>query len=260
METTRDCAGIRSQLGVYLIGAIAPQDRAAVARHLAACEPCREELSGLAGLPGLLRRPSVQDAAERDGGSSEVSRAQQASRARVAGGTLRDIARRRLWRRWLVAGAVALLAAVAVVGWVPRLTGTAANGREVAVTVLETERVGPATVLTDAEGYTLYWYSSDSTGASNCTGSCATSWPPVSGPAIAGDGVTGELGAVVRADGSLQATYDGHPLYTASTDMLPGQAKGNDVRDSGGVWHEVIVSGPAAPAPGSPRDSDGDGY
>ncbi|MFY9927037.1 MAG: zf-HC2 domain-containing protein, partial [Streptosporangiaceae bacterium] len=64
MDSTRECAGIRSQLGVYVIGAISPEDRAVVVRHLAACEPCREELAGLAALPGLLRRPSARDAAQ----------------------------------------------------------------------------------------------------------------------------------------------------------------------------------------------------
>ena len=58
------CAGIRPLLGVYLTGAIAPADRAVVVRHLAACADCRTELAGLAGLPGLLRRPPVHAAAQ----------------------------------------------------------------------------------------------------------------------------------------------------------------------------------------------------
>jgi anti-sigma factor RsiW len=45
---------------VYVTGAIAPADRAALVRHLASCERCRDELAGLAGLPGLLRRLPVQ--------------------------------------------------------------------------------------------------------------------------------------------------------------------------------------------------------
>jgi anti-sigma factor RsiW len=55
---------VRALLGVYVTGAIAPADRPVVLRHLASCERCRDELAGLAGLPGLLRRPSVQAAAE----------------------------------------------------------------------------------------------------------------------------------------------------------------------------------------------------
>jgi MYXO-CTERM domain-containing protein len=259
MEITRECAGIKSQLGVYVIGAISPEDRAVVVRHLAACEPCREELADLAGLPALLRRPSCRDAADpgdgqlTDGPGEASPEGDGAGAGGALPGALGGIAMRRRRRRWLLAAAAGVLVAAAVAGWVPRHAGTAAAGtqvagREVAATVLETHSVGPATVLTDAEGYTLYWFSSDTGTASNCTGSCAVSWPPIGGPAIAGDDVTGQLGAIVRPDGSLQATYDGHPLYAASKDLTPGQAKGNNVHDSGGVWHEVIVSGTAAPA------------
>src|SRR5436190_23402707 len=64
MDDAGTCAGVRPQLGVYLTGAIAPADRVAVVRHLAACADCRAELAGLAALPALLRRPPVQAAAQ----------------------------------------------------------------------------------------------------------------------------------------------------------------------------------------------------
>jgi len=51
-----DCAQARNELGVYVLGALGPAERARVSRHLAACPRCRAELAGLAGLPGLLRR------------------------------------------------------------------------------------------------------------------------------------------------------------------------------------------------------------
>ncbi len=51
-----DCAHCRSELGVYVLGAIGPAERAWVDQHLADCVWCREELAALAGLPGLLRR------------------------------------------------------------------------------------------------------------------------------------------------------------------------------------------------------------
>jgi Secreted repeat of unknown function len=62
--------------------------------------------------------------------------------------------------------------------------------------------------------------------------------------------VTGTLGVITRTDGGTQATYDGHPLYTYVADTAPGQNKGNGVNASGGLWHDVTVSGaaPAAPA------------
>ncbi len=64
MDGTGECADIRPQLGVYVTGAIAPADRAAVVQHLASCEQCRDELVGLAALPGLLRRQPAPPAAE----------------------------------------------------------------------------------------------------------------------------------------------------------------------------------------------------
>jgi anti-sigma factor RsiW len=57
------CADIRVQLGIYVFGAITPADRALVVQHLATCPNCRDELVGLAALPGLLHRPSIAAAA-----------------------------------------------------------------------------------------------------------------------------------------------------------------------------------------------------
>jgi predicted lipoprotein with Yx(FWY)xxD motif len=59
----------------------------------------------------------------------------------------------------------------------------------------------------------------------------------------AGPGVTGTLGTIRRADGTVQATYDGHPLYTYIGDSARGQASGNDLNLNGGLWHEVTVTG-----------------
>jgi predicted lipoprotein with Yx(FWY)xxD motif len=126
---------------------------------------------------------------------------------------------------------------------------------------LKTTTIGGVTVLTNAKGFTLYWFAPDTSTTSKCNGSCATYWPPVKGPATAGAGVTGKLATIKRSDGSLQATYDGHPLYTYSGDSAPGQAKGNGLNLSGGVWHEVTASGAAAPAASaSPSSAGGGGY
>ena len=55
------CGDIRETLGVYVLGAIGPAGRAAVDSHLAGCAVCREELAGLAGLPGRLAGVPVSD-------------------------------------------------------------------------------------------------------------------------------------------------------------------------------------------------------
>jgi predicted lipoprotein with Yx(FWY)xxD motif len=114
-------------------------------------------------------------------------------------------------------------------------------------------------VLTNSAGLTLYWFAPDTSTASKCTGSCATYWPPVKGPATAGSGVTGTPGTITRPDGTTQATYDGHPLYTYVGDTAPGQNKGNGLNASGGLWHEMTVSG-SAPASSPSASSGGYGY
>jgi predicted lipoprotein with Yx(FWY)xxD motif len=109
-------------------------------------------------------------------------------------------------------------------------------------TALQAATVSGTKVVTNAKGFVLYWFVPDTSTASKCTGSCATYWPPVTAPATAGSGVTGTLGSITRSDGSKQATYDGHPLYTYAGDTAPGEAKGNGLNASGGVWHEMTVS------------------
>ncbi len=110
-------------------------------------------------------------------------------------------------------------------------------------TALQTRKINGVTVLTNAKGFTLYWFAPDTATKSNCNGSCAAIWPPVPGPATAGPGVTGKLGTIKRSDGSTQATHNGHPLYTYVGDSAPGQAHGNGLNLNGGLWHEVTVSG-----------------
>ncbi len=107
---------------------------------------------------------------------------------------------------------------------------------------LKTARIGGATVLTNAHGFTLYWFGPDTAIRSNCNGSCAAYWPPVTGRPVAGPGVTGKLGTIKRADGTTQATYGGHPLYTYIGDSAPGKASGNNLDLNGGLWHEVTVT------------------
>jgi predicted lipoprotein with Yx(FWY)xxD motif len=128
--------------------------------------------------------------------------------------------------------------------------------------VLDTRQIGGTTILTNARGRTLYWFVPDTSSHSACNGACVQHWTPVPGPATAGAGVTGSLGTITRSNGSQQATYDGHPLYTYVADTAPGQAKGNDLNASGGVWHEMTATGATpAPAPSSaPAGGGGYGY
>ena len=62
MTQTIECPEARIALGVYVLGAIDPADRAVVDAHLTTCRDCRDELAGLAGLPALLSRVSAEEA------------------------------------------------------------------------------------------------------------------------------------------------------------------------------------------------------
>jgi predicted lipoprotein with Yx(FWY)xxD motif len=108
---------------------------------------------------------------------------------------------------------------------------------------LKTATIGGATVLTNAKGFALYWFAPDTRTKSVCSGSCAAYWPPVKGPVALSSGITGTVGTIKRSDGTLQATYNGHPLYTYVADTAPGEAKGNNLNLNGGLWYEMKVSG-----------------
>ena len=142
----------------------------------------------------------------------------------------------------------------------PAAGGSSAAASGGGTTVNMTTINGTA-VLTNSSGKTLYWFAPDTSTTSKCSGSCATYWPPVTGPVTAGSGVTGTLSTITRPDGTMQATYDGHPLYTYVGDTAAGQAKGNGLNLSGGLWYEMTVSGakPAASTAGS-TSGGGGGY
>src|SRR5215472_9140927 len=168
-------------------------------------------------------------------------------------------------KRWLAPAGLAAAVLITACGSSTTTTGSgaaapASSAPAASSSALKTGKIGGAVVLTDAKGFTLYWFAPDTSTTSKCNGSCATYWPPMKGPATAGAGVTGKLGTIKRSDGSTQATYNGHPLYTYVADGAPGQAKGNGLNLNGGVWHEVTVSGAAAPAPGGSASAGGGGY
>jgi predicted lipoprotein with Yx(FWY)xxD motif len=164
-------------------------------------------------------------------------------------------------RKLLIAAslAVAVLAVTACASSSSSSSSAAAAGNSSGTTVKMTT-IGGTQVLTNSAGFTLYWFAPDTSTTSKCTGSCATVWPPVTGPATAGSGVTGTVGVITRPDGTMQATYNGHPLYTYAGDSAPGQNKGNGLNVNGGLWSQATVSG-SAPAPAaSPSSHGGYGY
>ena len=158
------------------------------------------------------------------------------------------------------AAAAAALVACSSAGASPTPSGSSSPAAAATSTV-KTATIAGVTVLTNSTGFTLYSFAPDTPTTSKCNGTCAQNWPPVTGPVTAA-GVTGTFSTIKRADGSVQATFDGHPLYTFAGDTAPGQNKGNGLNAAGGLWHEITTSGTAAPAPagGSSSGSGGSGY
>ena len=130
------CQHVRQSLGVYVLGAIDPAERAAVDAHLTSCPDCREELAGLAGLPALLGHVPIDEAA-RIAGSDENERlapGQHIHQADGAGDTLspllaRMAQRRRVnrWRNLIAAAAAVIIAAGAAIGAVGLTSSTPHN-------------------------------------------------------------------------------------------------------------------------------------
>ena len=155
---------------------------------------------------------------------------------------------RQPWRMSFLASAAVIAAALTVAACGSSSPSTAASappgaasGAAVSGSALKTTTISGAAVLTNAQGFTLYWFAPDTATTSKCNGSCAQFWPPVNGPATAGPGVPGTLSTIARSDDTTQATYDGHPLYTYVGDTRPGQANGNNLNLNGGLWHEVTA-------------------
>jgi predicted lipoprotein with Yx(FWY)xxD motif len=129
---------------------------------------------------------------------------------------------------------------------------------------VKTASTSVGTIMVNSAGHAIYWFAIDTSTKSNCTGSCATLWPPVTGPVTAASGASlpGTFGTITRADGTTQATYMGHPLYTYAGDSSAGQVSGNGKNLSGGLWWAMTPSGakPSGGAQPSTSTSTGGGY
>lgn len=101
------------------------------------------------------------------------------------------------------------------------------------------------TIVTDAEGLTLYMFGADQNGKSTCYDDCAATWPAltVDGEPAAGDGIdAAQLGTTERDDGTIQVTYAGLPLYYFASDAEPGDTNGQGIGD---IWYVVSPDGEA---------------
>ncbi len=105
------------------------------------------------------------------------------------------------------------------------------------------------TILTNAQGMTLYYFTSDTATKAACTGTCTGIWPPLSfastGSPTSASPLAGTLSVVTDTNGN-QVEYNGHPLYTYSKDTAPGQTNGEGLK---GKWFVATptLKGQSAP-------------
>ena len=121
-------------------------------------------------------------------------------------------------------------------------SGAASSGS----TEITTASASGSTFLTDGSGRAVYLWAKDTGDASQCSGACASAWPPVTATGsvtAGGSAVASDLSTITRSDGTKQVTYDGHPLYYYVGDSGPGQATGQGSDNFGAKWWLVAPSG-----------------
>jgi predicted lipoprotein with Yx(FWY)xxD motif len=131
--------------------------------------------------------------------------------------------------------------AVGNVWWV--VSGEGNPIKPASVVITPTDKLG--NILVDGSAMSLYLFTVDKPGVSNCYGKCEVAWPPLLtiGQPTLGDGVASTaISTTIRKDGSVQLTYNGWPLYYFFKDKAPGDVKGQSVTNN---WW--VVSGEGNP-------------
>jgi predicted lipoprotein with Yx(FWY)xxD motif len=126
--------------------------------------------------------------------------------------------------------------------------GSLARGASEASATVSLRKTKLGLILVNSRGRTLYLFAKDRNGKSACSGSCASFWPPLLSRSklTAGPGVKlSLLGTTRRSNGSLQVTYNRHPLYTYVLDKQAGQTKGQGSVAFGAKWYAVSARGRA---------------
>jgi predicted lipoprotein with Yx(FWY)xxD motif len=139
-----------------------------------------------------------------------------------------------------------LLALLGVIGFlVAGSIARSATGTTASVSLGKTKL---GLILVNSKRHTLYMFAKDKNGKSSCSGSCAKFWPPAlqAGKPTAGSGVKASLLATTRrSNGSLQLTYNKHPLYSFVLDKKAGQTNGEGNVAFGAKWYAVSAKGTA---------------
>jgi predicted lipoprotein with Yx(FWY)xxD motif len=138
-------------------------------------------------------------------------------------------------------------------------SGTTASSSSAALlkTASVTVNGQSVTILTNAQGMTLYYLKPDTATKSACSGACAGNWPPLlftgSGSPTSASTLSGTLSVVADANGQ-QVEYNGHPLYRFASDTAPGQTNGEGIK---GVW---FVATTTLPVQSAPQSTPASGY
>lgn len=145
-----------------------------------------------------------------------------------------------------MAVALTLTAMLGLIGFLAAGTVARSATRTTATVSLRKTKLG--LILVNSRGHTLYMFAKDKNGKSACGGSCVKFWPPLirSGKPTAGSGVKASmLGTTKRSNGSLQLTYNKHPLYSFALDKQAGQTDGEGNLAFGARWYAVSANGTA---------------
>jgi predicted lipoprotein with Yx(FWY)xxD motif len=104
------------------------------------------------------------------------------------------------------------------------------------------------TIVVNPAGRTLYSLSTETAHHLLCrAGQCLSLWPPLTVASRStrlskAGGVQGKLGLLRRANGALQVTLAGKPVYRYRPDSARGQVGGEGLRLAGGVWHAITAT------------------
>ena len=170
-------------------------------------------------------------------------------------------------RRAFLGMSMLLIALIAVACGSASSTSTGSSGGTTPSSSAAIIKTTPATVngqsvtiLTNAQGMTLYYFKPDTATTSACTGACASNWPPlvftISGSPASANALPGTLSVVADANGQ-QVEYNGHLLYRFSGDTAPGQTHGEGIK---GIWFVATTTLSSQGAPQATPTQNGYGY
>jgi predicted lipoprotein with Yx(FWY)xxD motif len=142
----------------------------------------------------------------------------------------------------------------------PTATSASNGGAAIIKTATATVKGKSVTILTNAQGKTLYYFTPDTATTSACTGGCASTWPALlfsgSGTLSSATALPGTLKVQQDANG-MQVEYNGHLLYTFAGDTAPGQTNGEGIL---GKWFVATTTLAATSAPQQATPTTSSGY